>query len=330
MERIILKHNFGTILKEYALVSLGVLIYVFSWTVFMVPHNFVGGGVTGISAIIHYATKGAVGIGTMYFAINIVLLLIGLKVLGKSFSGKTIYAMLLASLAFDLLPALIPQEFIQEFVLSNGKLLCAILGGSLVGIGIGMTFSQGGSTGGTDIIVLIITKKHNVSPGKIVMLIDSVIILSALFVPSFDANGNAFSLAARFATVAYGFITVAVDGYATDMFLSGFRQSVQMTIFSNKYQEIADAIAYDFQRGVTLMHAQGWYTKQEREVLITVTRKSDLSMMLRYIKVIDPDAFVYVSNVANVFGEGFDHFKEKGRKLSEREKNQISVKDRNI
>lgn len=325
----LIKHNVGTFLKEYALITLGVLVYVTSWSVFLMPHNFVGGGVTGISAIIHYATKGAVGVGTVYFLINIVLLAIGLKMLGKSFSGKTIYAMLLASAAFEIIPNIIPQEFIEEFVLSNGKMLCALIGGGLVGSSIGLTFSQGGSTGGTDIIVMIVTKKYNISPGKMVMLIDSVIILSALFVPSFDADGNALTAAARFATVVYGFIIVAVDGYSTDMFLSGNRQSIQVMIFSKKYHEIADAIAFDFQRGVTVLHAQGWYTKEEKEVLLAITRKRDLSMLLRYIKVLDPDAFVYIANVSNVFGEGFEHFKEKGRKLSEREKYQISGKEDN-
>ena len=330
MKNPLLKRNFLTTLKEYALVTLGVFIYVLSWTVFLVPHNFVGGGVTGISAIIHYATKGAVGIGTMYFFINIILLLIGFKVLGKGFSGKTIYAMLFASAAFEILPGLISPEFIDAFVMSNGKMLCAIIGGGLVGVGIGMAFSQGGSTGGTDIIVLILTKKYNVSPGKMVMLIDAIIILSSLFVPSFDAAGNALDFTAHLATVAYGFIMVAVDGYATDLYLSGWRQSVQMTIFSEKYEELADMIAYDFHRGATLLHAKGWHTKKEREVLIVVTRKTDVSMILRGIKIIDPDAFVYISNVSNVFGEGFDHFKEKGRRLTERDKSRISADDRNL
>lgn len=327
----LIKHNIGTALKEYALISLGVLVYVTAWSVFLLPHNFVGGGVTGISAIIHYATKGAVSVGTVYFLINVVLLAIGLKILGKSFSGKTIYAMLLASAAFELIPNLIPQEFINEFVLSNGKMLCALIGGGLVGSAIGLTFSQGGSTGGTDIIVMIVTRRYNISPGKMVMILDSAVILSALFVPSFDADGNALTAAARFATVVYGFIIVAVDGYSTDMYLSGSRQSIQVMIFSKKYQEIADAIAFDFQRGVTVLHAQGWYTKEEKEVLLAITRKRDLSMLLRYIKVLDPDAFVYIANVSNVFGEGFEHFKEKGRKLSEREKHQVSGKgDYNI
>lgn len=321
---VLLKRDAGTILKEYALITLGVLVYVTSWCVFLMPHNFVGGGVSGISAIIHYATKGVVGVGTVYFIINLILLGIGLKVLGKAFSGKTIYAILLASVAFEIIPRLIPHEFIEEFVLSNGKMLCALIGGSLIGTSIGLTFSQGGSTGGTDIIALIVNKKRNISPGKVIMAIDFLIIFSALFVPSFDANGNALSAAARFATVVYGFIIVAVDGYATDFFLSGARRSIQVMIFSKKYKDIADAIVYDFKRGVTVLHAQGWYTKEDKEVLLVITRRRDITMLLRYIKALDPDAFVYITNVSNVFGEGFDHFKEKGRKLSEREKQQIS------
>lgn len=324
----LLKRDAGTILKEYALITLGVLVYVTTWCVFLMPQNFVGGGVSGISAIIHYATKGAVGVGTAYFIINLILLIIGLKVLGKAFSGKTIYAILLASAAFEVIPGLIPHEFIEEFVLSNGKMLCALIGGSLIGTSIGLTFAQGGSTGGTDIIALIVNKKRNVSPGKVIMIVDFIIIFSALFVPSYNSDGEALSASARFATVVYGFIIVTVDGYATDFFLSGARRSIQVMIFSRKYKEIADAIVYDFKRGTTLLHAQGWYTKEEKEVLLVITRRRDITMLLRYIKALDPDAFVYITNVSNVFGEGFDHFKEKGRKLSEWEKQQISGQEK--
>ena len=155
-----------TVLKEYIIITLGLLCYTAGWDIFIIPHEMVGGGVSGIGALIYYATGFPVSYS--YFIINFVLLLIALKVLGKGFGFKTVFAICMASLFFKILPDIIPQSFIDEIAISNGKLMSAIIGGAISGVGITLTFSQGGSTGGTDIIALMITKYRNVSPGKII------------------------------------------------------------------------------------------------------------------------------------------------------------------
>ena len=169
-------------LSEYALVALGILMYVLGWTLFLIPNNLVGGGVTGLSSILQYATHGVINAGWSYGVINILLLIVALRLLGKSFGSKTIFAVVLASVGLSFLQKIIPQGIIQSLALENGKLMSTIMGGMLAGAGIGMTMSQGGSTGGTDIIALVVNKYRNVSPGRMILWIDVAIILSSLLI----------------------------------------------------------------------------------------------------------------------------------------------------
>ena len=262
-----------------------------------------------MSAIIYYASHGKISMGLTYVVINVVLILIAIKVLGLGFGWKTIYAILLISLLLDQLPRLMPEQFIREFSLDNGKILCAVLGSACTGFGIGASMSQGGSSGGTDIVALLVNKYRNISPGKVILFIDVVIILSVLFCPSYNAEGDLIPLSGRIATAAYGFILITVNSYVVDLYLSGSKQSVQLFIMSRKYEEIADAITKDIHRGVTVLPAVGWYTKKENHVLMVVARKTDLNFLLKYIKTIDNDAFLSVSSVSGVYGNGFDIIK---------------------
>ena len=296
-------------IKEYFLITLGIIIYTCGWTIFLTPNNIFGGGVSGISAIIQFAT--GIKMGYTYFVINALLLVISLFIIGPSFGIKTVYAIFLASFCLNVEQTIIPAQFIQDFALSNGKLLCSIIGGSMAGFGIGMSISQGGSSGGTDIIALIITKFHNISPGKVILLIDVFIIASSLLVPSYTAEGQPLPFVDKFITAVYGMIIVTVCGNVADLYLAGSKQSVQIFIMSHHYEAIADMIAKDFHRGVTLLEGKGWYTKQESSVLMVITRKTDVNMLLRAIKRIDSDAFLSVSSVAGVYGKGFDKIKDK-------------------
>ncbi len=308
----VLKTSFGRTVKEYVLITAGLLSYVLGWTVFLIPNNLVGGGVSGLSAIIFYAT--GIPMGYSYFVINLILLLVGFKILGTGFGSKTIYAIILASVMLNVLPPLIPEYITGELAVSNGKLLCTIIGGILSGVGIGVSISYGGSTGGTDIIALIVGKFRNISPGKLILAMDVVIILSSMLFPSYTSSGELVPFPEKLATSVYGLIMITVSGYAVDLYLSGSKQSVQVFIFSKKYAEIADSIVGEMKRGVTIIHAEGWYTKEESEVIMVMTRKTDLNLLLRYIKSIDPDAFLSVTNVMGVFGKGFDSIKVKSDK----------------
>lgn len=296
-------------IKEYFLITLGILTYVLGWTVFLVPNNLIGGGVTGIASIIQYASGGVIKIGYSYFAINAILLVAALFLLGRSFGAKTVYAIILASIGLNVFQTIIPQDFVQTLALDNGKLMCVIMGGILAGIGIGITITQGGSTGGTDIIALIVNKYRNVSPGRMILSLDVVIILSSLLVPSYTPDGALVPFTEKIVTVVYGLILITICSTVLDMYLSGSKQSVQVFILSHKYEEIANAITKDLHRGVTAMDGKGWYTQSETQVLMVLTKKTDLKILLKTIKSIDPDAFLSVSSVTGVYGKGFETIK---------------------
>ena len=319
----VLKTSARQTIKEYVLLTVGVLSYALGWSIFLLPHNLVGGGVSGFASILYYATK--VPMGLTYFVINVILLIVGTKILGRGFGAKTIYAIIATSLLLMLMPKLIPAEIIEGLSFDNSKLICTCLGGLIAGLGIGLSISQGGSTGGTDIVALLWCKFHPASPGKVILLIDIVIILSSLLFPSHAErvvveNGVEvtrevlLSFNEKLLIVIYGLLQVTVSGYAVDLYLSGTKQSVQAFIFTKKSKEMADAIAFDMKRGVTMIPAKGWYTKEERDVLMVVTRKADLNLLLRYVKSIDPDAFLSISSVMGVYGEGFDAIKLKTKK----------------
>lgn len=315
MSKAILKTSVGTTIKEYALITLGVVSYALGWTLFLLPNNLIGGGVSGFASIVYYAT--GLQMGVTYLVLNVLLLLIGTKILGTGFGGKTIYAIVMTSVMLGLMPKLIPVDFIHEFALSNGKLVCTFLGGIVAGVGIGLSISQDGSTGGTDIVALIWCRYHAASPGRVILIIDVGIIISSLLFPSYTDTGELLAFSDKLAVLVYGLIQVTVSGYAIDLYLSGSKQSVQAFIFTKKVEKMADAIAFDMKRGVTVLPATGWYSKEEKQVIMVVTRKTDLNMLLRYVKSIDPDAFLSVSSVMGVYGKGFDTIKLKSKVKSE-------------
>lgn len=247
-------------------------LYVLSWTVFLIPAEITGGGISGLSAVIFYSTK--IPIALSYFVINAFLITIAIKILGASFGIKTIFSMLVATLLFWVTPGLIKSPLIDDTFLS------AVLGAMLGGLGIGIVFTRGGSTGGTDIIAMIINKYRNISPGRIIMYCDVIIIASSYFV--FESP----------AKLVYGYVTMWVVSYTIDAFLNGANASAQIFIFSKKFEEIADYINKNAGRGVTVFDGTGWYTKENVKLVMSVVRKKESSLIFRKLKGIDPDAFI--------------------------------------
>ncbi|MDR1983616.1 MAG: YitT family protein [Prevotellaceae bacterium] len=291
-----------TYIKTYFLITLGLLLYVTGWVVFLIPNEIVGGGVSGVGAIIYFLT--GFPIGYTYFILNTILLAMSIKVLGKNFAIKTIIATVIVTVLFQIVPEIIGNipngtDFGKKFCTDNGPLMCAIMGGVFSGAGIAITFAQGGSTGGTDIVALLINKYRNVTPGRIILYIDLVIIASSFFV-SHD-----------FVKVMYGYILIAVLSSTLDFLLSGSKQSVQMFIFSKKYEELADRISNELHRGVSVMNSTGWFTKEENKVLLVVVKKYQSNELYRLIKEVDKNAFITVASVMGVFGKGFEQIKVK-------------------
>lgn len=304
----LLKKSVWSHIKDYIFVTLGILIYVTGWSVFLLPNNLIGGGVTGIASIVQYAT--GLKAGYTYGVINIGLIIAAILVLGRNFGVKTVYAIVLAAIGLNTMQDIIPYEFCLTMSVENGKLMSTIMGAILVGVSIGMTMAAGGSTGGTDIIALMVNKYRNVSPGRLILMMDVVIMASSLLIPSYLPDGSLMPFTDKVTTVVYGLIMVTITSTVLDMYLSGSKQSVQLFILSQKYDVIADAINNELHRGCTVLSGQGWYSKQEMHVLMVLTRKTDLNLFLRYVKTIDPDAFLSVSMVTGVYGKGFETIKK--------------------
>ncbi|MDP3397790.1 MAG: YitT family protein [Bacteroidales bacterium] len=293
-------------IKSYVIMTAGLFIFVFSWTAFLIPHQIAGGGVSGLASVINYSTGFQVAYS--YIIINAILLLIGFLILGKAFGFKTIYCIAMAALMFEFLPLIPWVSDIED------KLINAVLGGTLSGIGIGMIFLQGGSTGGTDIIALIIGRFRETSPGRVFLMCDLVIIGSVYFIPGKELSD-----------VIYGYIVMVSFSYVIDMILTGNKQSVQVLVFSSKYAQIAEKVTKEMKRGVTALSSMGWYSQAESKVLVIVMRKSQLPEITEIIKNTDRNAFMTVSSITSVYGEGFDQIK--GGKISWRRKPEQSLQE---
>lgn len=281
--------------RIYTIIIFGLFLYSLSWTAFLLPHKITGGGVSGIGALVYYAT--GFPVGYTYFLINIGLILIAIKVLGANFGVKTIFGVVAGSVLLSVLQSVIHLPVVED------KLLSAIIGGILSGVGLGIIFTQGGSTGGTDIIAMIVNKYRNISPGRVILMCDVFIIGSSFLVLTELVPVK------RIETIVYGYVAMAITAYAIDAVLSGSRQSVQMFIFSRKYSEIADRITSQINRGVTVIDGTGWYTKENQKVVVTLVRKHEASSIYKIIKEIDHDAFVSVANVMGVYGQGFERIR---------------------
>jgi uncharacterized membrane-anchored protein YitT (DUF2179 family) len=288
-EIIQMKPKLATVFKDYSIITFGLLLYVLGWQLFLIPAEITGGGVSGISAVVFFATK--IPVSLTFLVINAVLVLIAIKILGASFGVKTIYSIAVLTVFFAVFQSILEKPLVDDTFLS------AVIGGMSGGIGLGIVFSRGGSTGGTDIFAMIIMKYRNVSPGKLIMLFDVIIIASSYFV--FQSPEK----------LVYGYVSMWVVSYSLDSFLSGANRNAQMFIISKKYEEIADFINNEAIRGVTILSGTGWYTKEESKIVMSVVKKRETSAIFRKIKEIDPEAFITMGSVMGVYGQGFEKLK---------------------
>ena len=302
----ILKKKIGRESKDYLAITFGLICYALGWVAFLLPYQITTGGVSGIAAIIYYAT--GVEIQVSYFVINAVFLGFALKILGPKFSVKTIYAIFMLTFLLWIFQVLV-NNYIQTpdmsadgkpLLLGSGQdFMACIIGAAMCGVGLGITFNYNGSTGGTDIIAAIVNKYKDVSLGRMIMICDVFIISSCYFIFH------------DWRRVIFGFVTLFIIGVVLDWIINSARQSVQFFIFSKKYDEIADRIIKDADRGVTVLDGTGWYSKNNVKVLVVLAKKRQSLEIFRLVKRIDPNAFISQSSVIGVYGEGFDKLKVK-------------------
>lgn len=298
------------------MIAVGLLINTLAWNLFLIPHEVAGGGATGIAAVVMYATKGllsdkvqaffsmlgmesvggGIPITVTFFAINAILLIASIKILGFQFSIRSIFGVLCLTIWLWIPFRDLYFNFIGEPFPLFDPFMSSIMAGLILGIGMGLAFTNNGSSGGTDIIAKIINKYRTITLGRALLFTDVMIICSSGFLPGAGID-----------RVIYGLITMTVTSVTLDMYINGIRQSVQFFIFSPKYSEIADAITQKAHRGVTILNGQGWFSKENIKVVTVVTRKNESIQIFRIINEIDPKAFISQSAVIGVYGKGFEN-----------------------
>ncbi len=285
-------YNFWRTTRDYIMITLGMAIYAIGFCGFILPEKVVIGGVAGLGTIIYFTT--GIPVAVAQYALNLILLAIAYKVVGKKFVLGTIFGATMISVWIGIF-----QPLFQNIHITEEPFMNIVIGGILAGIGVGMAFTHNGSSGGTDIVAAMVSKYTNVSVGRTMLYVDFFIISSSFF------------LFHKLNLVVFGFIVLALTSFTADMIINTNRQAVQFTIFSKKWQEIATAINNDAKRGCTVLSGMGWYSKQEVKVLLVMCRKIEAVTISRIIKSIDPDAFTTQANVNGVYGKGFDELKVK-------------------
>lgn len=280
--------------KDLIFITFGLFCYALGWAAFLLPYQITTGGVTGIAAIIFYAT--GFPMQYSYFIINAILMAFSIKILGPKFSIKTIYAIFMLTFLLGFLQQVVGDT---QIIGAGQEFMACVLGACLCGLGLGIVFINNGSTGGTDIIAAVVNKYRDITFGRMILYCDIVIISSCYFV--FE----------DWKRVVFGFVTLVIISYVLDLIINSARQSVQFFIFSKEYQKIADRIISDTHRGVTVLNGQGWYSKNDVKVLVVLAKKSQSVGIFRLVKDIDPNAFISQSSVIGVYGEGFDKIKVK-------------------
>ena len=292
-------------IKDYFYITLGLLLYTFGFTVFLLPYEIVTGGIAGIGAIVFYST--GFPVQYTFFIINAVLIILALKTLGWKFLTKTIYATIMLTIMLEVAPTVTIQAdgTFHKLLGENNDFMSLVIGCTITGTALATVFLNNGSTGGTDIVAAVLNKFHNISLGKALIIVDFCIIGSCLFVDSFG------TVDLRFRKVVFGLCTMLIECLMLDYVMYWQRQSVQFLIFSKKYQEIAYAISRTTDHTLTILDGHGFWTGKPTKVLCLLAKKRESVHIFRLIKQIDPNAFVSQSSVIGVYGEGFDEMKVK-------------------
>lgn len=282
---------------DYTLIILGSFILAAGFVFFITPHRIVPGGVYGIAIVVHYMTQGVISfwpegipIGLFGLLLNIPLTWAGIRVLGPKFGVKTIVGFVLTSIFIDGITMLRPDG---DAPLVSDILLSCVFGGVLIGFGLGLIFKSRATSGGSDIIAMIIAKYTRLPLGRLMIYVDSVIVLIGLI--SFG----------DWAIPLYSWVVIYITGRAIDLTLEGADYNKAMFIISKKHIEIKDKILVDLERGGTYLESRGMYTMEEKNMIFTIVSRREVAILEEFISRIDPDAFITIMDTKEILGEGF-------------------------
>ncbi|MCF0199006.1 MAG: YitT family protein [Bacteroidaceae bacterium] len=286
-------------IKDLVMINLGMAIYDVGWAAFLLPYHITTGGMAGMAAILQYATNGSIPMQYTILLVNAVLLAIAWWQLGWKFALKTAYAVFALSFYLEIGQNLMTDAngHLLQLLGDNQDSMACILGAVLNGIGIGIVFLSGGSTGGWDIIAALVNKFHNISLGRVLLYLDFFVIASC------------WPLFHDWRMVVFGYVTLAVYTFAIDMVVNSSRQDIQFTIYSFHHYEIAEKIREATGHTMTYLMGESGFQHREMRVLVTIVHKHEMVTVLRLIHTIDPEAFVTQHRVEGVYGLGFSHYK---------------------
>lgn len=289
MKMLITRQELLAEIKNFFFVLIGLFIFAFAWSAFLIPHKLMGGGISGIASVVYFATEFSIALTVLI--INVVLVGVSFKILGKKFAFRTMVSTLMLSFAFSIMRPLFTEPLVDDMF------LCSLIGAMLSGVGVGIAINNGGNTGGTDILALMIGKYRNISYGRVILYTNVLIVLSSYLVVRSIPN------------LVYSYVVMIAYVFASDLILDGFRQTYQIMVFSKENVEIANQINEELNRGATFLKGYGSYSKQETDVLLVVAHKGDKRQIIKIIKNVDKSAFITIAKTNSVYGRNFDDIK---------------------
>lgn len=301
------KNPFGNGLRDLAFITLGIMIYAIGFTVFILPHHIVIGGMAGFSTLIYYATGGLLPLAAIMYGTNILLLICGYRYLGHGFVLRTIFGTTLLSM----LIGLVEGYFTTHPPIVTSAPMSVMIGAVLLGLGIGIYYSHHGTTGGTDIVAAIMEHISDISMGRVMMIIDVTIVALSFFLP-FDGDMEA-RVQSRSQTIIFGLLSIVVYSWLADYYIAQGKQTIQFIILSEKWDTMAHRITHETGRGATVWDAQGYWTGDQKKMMLVWCRQTDVDSILRIAHEVDPTAYVTTSTVRSVYGNGFDCLRIKKR-----------------
>lgn len=290
--------------KAYALITVGSFILAAGFVFFINPYNIVPGGVYGIGIVVHRLTAGlipfwptGIPIGLFGLVLNIPLTIVGIKILGPKFGVKTVVGFVLTSVFMDLLTMVVGET--DPLKLSGEIFMSSIFGGVLIGFGLGLIFKSKATSGGSDIVAMIIGKYTGLPLGQLMIYVDSVIVLFALFVFQ------------DWKIPMYSWIVIFVTGKVIDITMQGMAYDKSVFIISKEFELIRNKIIHDLERGGTYIPGKGMFNDADKTIIFTVLNRRELAIVQEYIHQVDPDAFVIITDANEILGEGFKSLREK-------------------
>lgn len=278
--------------RDYVFIIIGLCLYAFGFTAFVLPEKVVIGGLVGVGSLVYFLT--GINVAITSYGLNLFLLAFAYRLVGPQFVLRTIFGATILNGMIGIMQPLFPEPLIMQQTFMN-----IIIGSIMCGVGIGIVFTHNGSTGGTDIVAAMVSKHTNVSIGRTMIYVDFLIVSSSYLVFH------------RFDNIVYGLVVTFLASFMADQVINTNRRAVQFTIISKHWEAIANAINNEAHRGCTVLNGMGWYSRHEVKVLLVMCRKIESVTIFRIVKSVDKDAFITQANVNGVYGQGFDMVKLK-------------------